>query len=151
VTLLGMNTWLGPEMGGNGVEERPGMMEVAVAGEVTRVDGCNVIPAQKAGIIAELAQVTGGCGFAPVHPDHTKSRMDDINRLSFLTVVAYSLRVVERTVAMSLAKTFQASQHRATMSAQVSKTATARRSARRQAWTVSTGSGSGALGRAAGG
>jgi hypothetical protein len=83
VTLLGMNTWLGPEMGGNGVEVRPGTMEVAVAGEVTRVDGCNVIPAQKAGIIAELAQVTGGCGFAPVHPDHTKSRMDDTNGLSF--------------------------------------------------------------------
>jgi hypothetical protein len=29
----------------------------------------------------------------------------------------YSLRVIERTVAMSLAKKFQASQHRATMSA----------------------------------
>jgi hypothetical protein len=61
-----------------------------------------------------------------------------------LTVVVSSLRVIERTLALSLAKPFQASRHRATMSAEVSKTAMARRSARRQAWTVLPGSGSGA-------
>ncbi|MFN3971278.1 MAG: FCSD flavin-binding domain-containing protein [Gemmobacter sp.] len=73
----GMVEWLGPDMGGNTVEVRPASMEVVVDGEVTKVACCNVIPAQKAGMIAELAQVTAESGFAPVHADSMKSKMDE--------------------------------------------------------------------------
>ena len=56
----GMIEMIGPEMGGKGVEVRPASMEVIVDGEAEKVDVCNVIPAMKAGKIAELAGVTDG-------------------------------------------------------------------------------------------
>jgi hypothetical protein len=61
-----------------------------------------------------------------------------------LTALAYSRATVERTLAMSLAKKVLASQHRATMSPQVSNTNMARRLARRQARAFPTGLISGA-------
>lgn len=73
----GMVEWIGPDMGGKAVEVRPGAMEIVIDGEVTRVDACNVIPGQKAGTIAALAGVTAESGWAPVHPDSMKSKMDD--------------------------------------------------------------------------
>ena len=71
----GMVTWVGPDMGGNAVEVRPDSMEVVVDGEVTAVDVCNVIPAQRAGRIAHLAGVTEG-NWAPVTPTDMRSRID---------------------------------------------------------------------------
>ena len=73
----GMVEWIGPDMGGKAVEVRPGSMEIVIDGEVTKVDACNVIPGQKAGTIAALAGVTAESGWAPVHPDSMKSKMDD--------------------------------------------------------------------------
>ncbi len=73
----GMITWLGPDMGGDVIEVRPGAMEIVIDGEVTKVDACNVIPGQVAGKIAALAGVTAESGWAPVHPDSMKSKMDD--------------------------------------------------------------------------
>jgi len=49
---------------------------VVVEGEAQKVDVCNVIPGQVAGQIAALAGVTDDSGWAPVHPDSMKSKLD---------------------------------------------------------------------------
>ncbi|WP_050527123.1 NAD(P)/FAD-dependent oxidoreductase [Pseudorhodobacter aquimaris] len=71
----GMITRIGPDMGGNMLKVRPDAMEVVVDGEVEKVDVCNVIPAQRAGNIASLADVTEG-GWAPVQADSMLSKTD---------------------------------------------------------------------------
>jgi NADPH-dependent 2,4-dienoyl-CoA reductase/sulfur reductase-like enzyme len=71
----GMIDWIGPDFGGGNVEVRPDSMEVVVDGEVQAVDVCNVIPAQKAGRIAEIAGVTDG-NWAPVTPTDMRSTVD---------------------------------------------------------------------------
>lgn len=73
----GMVEWIGPEFGGGAVEVRPDSMEVLVEGTAQKVDCCNVIPAQSAGRIAAIAGLTDESGWAPVHPDSMKSRMDE--------------------------------------------------------------------------
>jgi NADH dehydrogenase FAD-containing subunit len=50
-------------------------MTVDIDGEVTKVDVCNVIPAMKAGRIAELAGVSDG-RWAPVNAKDMSSKMD---------------------------------------------------------------------------
>ncbi len=71
----GMIERVGPDFGGANVEVRPETMEVVVDGEVQKVDVCNVIPAQKAGRIAELAGVTDG-NWAPVNAADMSSKAD---------------------------------------------------------------------------
>lgn len=73
----GMVEWVGPDFGGAAVEVRADTMEVVVDGEAQKVDVCNVIPGQVAGKIAALAGVTDDSGWAPVHPDTMKSKMDE--------------------------------------------------------------------------
>ncbi|GAA0298017.1 NAD(P)/FAD-dependent oxidoreductase [Rhodovulum strictum] len=73
----GMVEWIGPDFGGGNVEVRPDTMEVIVDGEAQKVDVCNVIPAQKAGVIAAAAGVTDDTGWAPVDPFTMKSRADE--------------------------------------------------------------------------
>lgn len=73
----GMIDRIGPDFGGDVVEVRPDAMEVVIDGMVESVDVCNVIPAQKAGKIAELAGLTNDAGWAPVMPADMRSRMDD--------------------------------------------------------------------------
>lgn len=73
----GMVEWISPEFGGASVEVRPDSMEVLVEGTAQKVDCCNVIPAQSAGRIAAIAGLTDESGWAPVHPDSMKSRMDE--------------------------------------------------------------------------
>ncbi len=73
----GMVDWIGPEFGGADVEVRPDTMEVVIEGEAQKVDVCNVIPGQMAGKIAGLAGVTDDTGWAPVHPDSMKSKLDE--------------------------------------------------------------------------
>ena len=72
----GMIERVGPDFGGDKVEVRPASMEVVVDGEATKVDVCNVIPAQQAGRIAALAGVTDKSGWAPVVPHTMQSRAD---------------------------------------------------------------------------
>ncbi|PCJ76190.1 MAG: flavocytochrome C [Rhodobacteraceae bacterium] len=72
----GMIEQIGPDFGGANIEVRPGSMEVIIDGEVEKVDVCNVIPAQKAGRIAEIAGVTEG-NWAPVHAADMRSKLDD--------------------------------------------------------------------------
>ena len=69
----GMIEYIGPDMGGKGVEVRPDSMEVIIDGTSEKVDVCNVIPAMKAGKIAELAGVTDG-NWAPTIAHTMQSR-----------------------------------------------------------------------------
>ena len=73
----GMVERIGPDMGGDKIEVRPASMEVVIDGEAEKVDVCNIIPGQVAGKIAALAGVTADSGWAPVHPDSMKSKLDD--------------------------------------------------------------------------
>ncbi|TNF20060.1 MAG: NAD(P)/FAD-dependent oxidoreductase [Rhodobacteraceae bacterium] len=71
----GMITRIGPDFGGQNVTVNPAEMTVDIDGEVIKADACNVIPAQKAGRIAELAGVTEG-NWAPVNPTDMSSKAD---------------------------------------------------------------------------
>ncbi len=73
----GMIDWYGPDFGGAVDEVRPDTMEVVADGEVFKVDVCNVIPAMKAGRIADLAGVTNDAGWAPVNPHSMATREDE--------------------------------------------------------------------------
>jgi len=73
----GMIERVGPDFGGDKVEVRPDTMEVVIDGEATKVDVCNVIPAQRAGHIAALAGITNEAGWAPVVAHTMQSRADE--------------------------------------------------------------------------
>lgn len=71
----GMIDWIGQDFGGGVVSVDPDAMTISIDGEVINVDVCNVIPAMKAGRIAELAGVTDG-NWAPVNAADMSSKMD---------------------------------------------------------------------------
>ncbi|MEO0865547.1 MAG: NAD(P)/FAD-dependent oxidoreductase [Pseudomonadota bacterium] len=71
----GMVDWIGEDFGGGNVSVDPAAMTVTIDGEETAVDVCNVIPAMKAGRIAELAGVTDG-NWAPVNAADMSSKAD---------------------------------------------------------------------------
>lgn len=71
----GMVDWIGSDFGGGNVEVDPGAMTVSIDGEVTNADVCNVIPAMKAGRIAEIAGVTDG-NWAPVNAADMSTKAD---------------------------------------------------------------------------
>ncbi len=73
----GMIERVGPEFGAETVEVRPDTMEVVIDGDATKVDVCNVIPAQRAGNIAAIAGLTNDAGWAPVKPADMRSAVDD--------------------------------------------------------------------------
>ncbi|MBK1634453.1 NAD(P)/FAD-dependent oxidoreductase [Rhodovulum adriaticum] len=73
----GMVEWLGPDFGGGNVSVDPDAMTVDIDGSVEKVDVCNVIPAQKAGHIAQVAGLTDASGFCPIVPATMQSRMDE--------------------------------------------------------------------------
>ncbi|KQI67412.1 flavocytochrome C [Loktanella sp. 3ANDIMAR09] len=72
----GMIERIGPDFGGGNVSVNPDEMTVDIDGDVQKVDVCNVIPAQKAGLIAEAAGLTEG-NWAPVNPTDLSSTMDE--------------------------------------------------------------------------
>jgi NADPH-dependent 2,4-dienoyl-CoA reductase/sulfur reductase-like enzyme len=69
----GMIEWISSDFGGGNVSVDPDAMTVSIDGEKVNVDVCNVIPAMKAGRIAELAGVTKG-NFAPVNASDMSSK-----------------------------------------------------------------------------
>ena len=71
----GMITRIGPDFGGANVSVNPETMEIDADGEIIRADVANIIPAQKAGRICELAGITDG-NWAPVLPASMQSRID---------------------------------------------------------------------------
>ena len=72
----GMIDWIGADFGGGNVGVDAHAMTLSIDGEVTNVDACNVIPAMKAGRIAELAGVTDG-NWAPVNAHDMSSKADE--------------------------------------------------------------------------
>ncbi|MFC4353318.1 FCSD flavin-binding domain-containing protein [Fodinicurvata halophila] len=72
----GMIERIGPESGSSTISVDPDTMTVDIDGHSETVDVCNVIPAQKAGHIAEVAGLTDDSGWAPVHPGDMTSRRD---------------------------------------------------------------------------
>jgi NADPH-dependent 2,4-dienoyl-CoA reductase/sulfur reductase-like enzyme len=71
----GMIDWIGQDFGGGNVSVDPVAMTVTIDGEVTKVDVCNVIPAMKAGHIAEQAGVTTG-NWVPVNAADMSTKAD---------------------------------------------------------------------------
>ena len=71
----GMVERIGPDFGGENVSVDPEAMTIDIDGMVETVDVCNVIPAQKAGRIADMAGVTDG-NWAPVNAADMSSKMD---------------------------------------------------------------------------
>jgi len=71
----GMVDWIGEDFGGGNVSVNPDDMTITIDGEETKVDVCNVIPAQKAGRIAEIAGVTDG-NWAPVNAEDMSTKAD---------------------------------------------------------------------------
>ncbi|NOD99723.1 FAD-dependent oxidoreductase [Ruegeria sp. HKCCD6228] len=71
----GMVDWIGEDFGGGNVSVNLDAMTVTIDGEETKVDVCNVIPAMKAGRIAEMAGVTEG-NWAPVNAADMSSKAD---------------------------------------------------------------------------
>ncbi len=72
----GMIERVGPDFGGANVSVNPATMEVDIDGTVEKVDVCNVIPAQKAGRICDMAGITEG-NWAPVSGHTMQSRVDE--------------------------------------------------------------------------
>ena len=71
----GMIERIGPDFGGENVTVDPAAMTVDIDGEIVEADVCNVIPAMKAGRIAEIAGVTDG-NWAPVNAADMSSKAD---------------------------------------------------------------------------
>ncbi len=71
----GMVERLGPDFGGANVSVNPDDMTVDIDGSVEQADVVNVIPAMKAGRIAEIAGVTDG-NWAPVNPTDMSTKAD---------------------------------------------------------------------------
>ncbi|SDD10130.1 NAD(P)/FAD-dependent oxidoreductase [Ruegeria marina] len=72
----GMIDRLGPDFGGGNVTVNPDAMTINIDGAEEKVDVCNVIPAQKAGRICEIAGITEG-NWAPVDGHSMQSRLDE--------------------------------------------------------------------------
>ncbi|MFG5383605.1 FCSD flavin-binding domain-containing protein [Yoonia sp. R2-816] len=72
----GMIERVGPDFGGADVVVDPVAMTLSIDGDVNSVDVCNVIPAMKAGRIAEIAGITEG-NWAPVNAVDMSSKMDE--------------------------------------------------------------------------
>ena len=71
----GMIDWIGEDFGGGNVSVDTAAMTLTIDGEETKVDVCNVIPAMKAGRIADIAGVTDG-NWAPVNAADMSSKAD---------------------------------------------------------------------------
>ncbi len=71
----GMIERIGPDFGGENTSVDPAAMTVDIDGDVNKVDVCNVIPAMKAGRIAEIAGVTDG-NWAPVNAVDMSTKAD---------------------------------------------------------------------------
>ncbi len=71
----GMIERIGPDFGGENTSVDAAAMTIDIDGDVNKVDVCNVIPAMKAGRIAEIAGVTDG-NWAPVNAADMSSKAD---------------------------------------------------------------------------
>ncbi len=72
----GMIEWVGGDFG-KVTEVHPDTMEVNIDGEVIKADVCNVIPAMKAGLIAERAGLTNAKGWVDIVPATLQAKADE--------------------------------------------------------------------------
>ena len=73
----GMIEWLPASVSGGVTRVNPATMEIETEIETFKADVANVIPAQKAGRIAEEAGLTNETGFCPIVPATMQSRVDE--------------------------------------------------------------------------
>lgn len=73
----GMVEWYGPDVHGGIVGVDPSTGEVETDLDIFTGDLVNVIPAQKAGMIAAKAGLTNDSGFCPIDPYSMRSKMDE--------------------------------------------------------------------------
>ncbi len=73
----GMIEWLPVEIIGKVQRIDPHAMEIELDGGTFKGDVVNIIPAMKAGRIAEMAGVTNDAGWAPVHAADMRSRIQE--------------------------------------------------------------------------
>ncbi len=71
-----MIEWVSAEFSGPVLEVNPETMEIRLEDETVKADVCNVIPAMKAGRIAEIAGLTNAKGWCPIEPATMASRED---------------------------------------------------------------------------
>lgn len=85
----GMIEWVGADFTGGGIA-RVGNMEVEdAAGEVYTADAMNVIPSQKAGMIAAAAGATNDTGWCPINPaDFSSTLLPDTYVLGDSSIAA---------------------------------------------------------------
>jgi len=72
-----MIEWLPASISGGITRVDPTTMELETELETFKADVANVVPAQKAGRIAELAGLTNDSGFCPIVPATMQSQLDD--------------------------------------------------------------------------
>lgn len=73
----GMVEWLPASMSGGVKRIDPKTMEIVTDLDTIKADVCNVIPAQQAGKIAQIAGVTNEAGWCPIKPATMQSTMDE--------------------------------------------------------------------------
>lgn len=73
----GMIEWYGPDVHGGIVGVDPSSGEVETDLDTFKGDLVNVIPAQRAGMIATAAGLTDDSGFCPIDPFSMRSKMDE--------------------------------------------------------------------------
>lgn len=73
----GMIEWYGPDVHGGIVGVDPSTGEVETDLDTFKGDLVNVIPAQKAGMIAAKAGLTNDSGFCPIDPKSMRSQVDE--------------------------------------------------------------------------
>ncbi len=70
----GMIEWLPKEVTGGVKAVKTDSMEIMTDGDTFKASVANVIPAQKAGVIAERAGLTADSGWCPIDPDSMRSK-----------------------------------------------------------------------------
>ncbi len=73
----GMIEWLPKEVTGGVKAVKAESMEIVTDGETIKASVANVIPAQKAGVIAERAGLTAESGWCPIDPSSMRSKKDE--------------------------------------------------------------------------
>ncbi|KZK84972.1 Sulfide dehydrogenase [flavocytochrome c] flavoprotein chain precursor [Pseudovibrio sp. Ad13] len=73
----GMVDWLTDEFTGGVQRVDPNTMEIVLEDETIKADVCNVIPAMRAGSIAQQAGLTNEAGWCPIVPATLQSQMDE--------------------------------------------------------------------------
>jgi NADPH-dependent 2,4-dienoyl-CoA reductase/sulfur reductase-like enzyme len=73
----GMIEWIPASMSDGVSRVDPATMEIVTGLETFKADAANVIPAQKAGHIAEAAGLTNDSGFCPIVPETMQSQLDE--------------------------------------------------------------------------